>query len=69
MLRSIVNARMRDLDSTTVRELKHNLDIIDKAIADSREALARDPNNRASSGALDHALITKLTLLRRVALL
>ena len=69
MLRVIVNARMRDLDSTTVHELQRNLAIIDKAIADSREALTKDPNSRASSGALDHALTTKLALLRRVALL
>lgn len=69
MLRSIVNTRMTELDSSTVREIQRNLAIIDKAIADSRAALAHDPNNQASSGALDRALLVKLTLLRRVALL
>ena len=52
-----------------MREIQRNLAIIDKAIADSRAALASDPNNQASSGALDRALLVKLTLLRRVALL
>jgi len=52
-----------------VRELRRNLDIIDRAIADSRAALARDPRSALVSSQLDRALQTKLDLLRRVALL
>lgn len=68
-LRSIVNARFAELDSTTVSELRRNLDIIDKAIADSRAALEKAPNSRALSTSLDRALESKLALMRRVALL
>lgn len=68
-LRTIVNARFDELDSTTVSVLRRNLDIIDKAIDDSRKALEKDPNSRILSTKLDRALETKLSLMRRVALL
>lgn len=68
-LRTIVNERLGELDSTTVKVLKHNLDIIDQAILESRAALAKDPHSRVLSTTLDRALESKLTLMRRVALL
>lgn len=68
-LRTIVNARFAELDSTTVSELRRNIAIIDKAIADSRAALDTDPNSRVLSTSLDRALESKLALMRRVALL
>jgi len=68
-LRRIVDDRVVELDSVTVRELRRNLDIIDRAIGDSREALARDPRSALLATQLDRALETKLALLRRVALL
>ena len=68
-LRLIVDERFTELDTATVRELRRNLDIIDRAIADSRAALARDPRSALVSSQLDRALQTKLDLLRRVALL
>ena len=68
-LRQIVDERFTELDSVTVTELRRNLDIIDRAIADSRAALARDPRSGVVSSQLDRALQAKLTLLRRVALL
>ncbi len=68
-LRRIVDDRVVELDTATVRELRRNLDIIDQAINDSRKALARDPRSALLSTQLDRALETKLALLRRVALL
>lgn len=68
-LRAIVTERMSELDSTTVATLQRNLTIIDQAIADSRKALERDPKSRVLSGTLDRALESKLSLMRRVALL
>ena len=68
-LRRIVDDRFVELDTATVRELRRNLDIIDRAIGDSRTALARDPRSALLATQLDRALETKLALLRRVALL
>ena len=68
-LRRIVDDRVVELDSVTVRELRRNLGIIDRAIGDSRQALARDPRSALLATQLDRALETKLALLRRVALL
>ncbi len=68
-LRTIVNERFTELDSATVAVLKRNLDIIDKAIDESRQALALDPGSRALSSSLERAVESKLALMRRVALL
>jgi hypothetical protein len=68
-LRRIVDDRVVELDTVTVRELRRNLGIIDQAIGDSRRALARDPRSALLATQLDRALETKLALLRRVALL
>jgi hypothetical protein len=64
-----VDERFTELDPGTVTELRRNLDIIDRAIGDSRAALARDPRSGVVSAQLDRALQAKLELLRRVALL
>jgi anti-sigma factor RsiW len=66
-LRTIVDDRFAELDSVTVVELRRNLDIIDKAIADSRSALLRDPRSPLLSRQLDRALEHKLDVLRWVA--
>lgn len=68
-LRRIVDERFAELDSSTVTELRRNLQIIDQAIADSRKALAKDPRSAFVSSQLDRALQAKLELMRRVALL
>lgn len=68
-LRDIVSERFTELDSTTVVTLQRNLAIIDKAIADCREALEQDPNSQFLNTTLDQALESKLALMRRVALL
>ncbi len=64
-----MNDRFAELDTATVNALKHNLEIIDAAILDSRRALERDPRSGMLSSQLDRALETKLALMRRVALL
>ena len=68
-LRRIVNQRFTELDSTTVMELRRNLEMIDQAIGDSRRALRRDPRSGLLSTELDRTLEAKLALMRRVALL
>lgn len=68
-LRQIVNRRFATLDTSTVNALRHNLETIDKAIEDSRRALANDPRSGLLSTELDRTLEAKLALMRRVALL
>jgi anti-sigma factor RsiW len=57
------------LDKSTVEIVEHNLQIIDQAIAQAREALAGDPANSYLSGHLVEARRRKLDLLRRAAAL
>ncbi len=68
-LRRIVDERFAELDTATVTELRNNIRTIDRAIEDSRRALARDPRSRVLSSELDRTLEAKLSLMRRVALL
>lgn len=53
------------LDSTTVRVLEKNLRIIDKAIADARDALGNDPGNPYLNHYLDETMQKKIQILRR----
>ena len=57
------------LDTSTIEIVEHNLQIIDQAIAQAREALAGDPANSYLSGHLVEARRRKLDLLRRAAAL
>ena len=57
------------LDAATIATVEHNLQIIDQAIAQAREALAADPANTYLSGHLVEARRRKLDLLRRAAAL
>jgi hypothetical protein len=57
------------LDSATIAIVEHNLQIIDQAIAQAREALEADPANTYLSGHLVEARRRKLDLLRRAAAL
>ena len=68
-LRTIVRDRRTQLDPKTIAVIERNLSVIDSAIAESRAALRKDPQSAFLSDQLDHALDTKLTLLRTVALL
>jgi hypothetical protein len=62
-------ARRGRLDTATVRVLEQSLAVIDSAIAQARDALARDPYNRYLNRHLQRALDRKLDVLRRAATL
>ena len=68
-LRTIIHDRRAQLDPKTVAVIERNLNVIDSAIVESRTALRKDPKSAFLADQLDHALDTKLTLLRTVALL
>lgn len=68
-LDSIVRNRRSHLDTATVAVIEKNLQIIDQAIAQSRAALARDPNSGFLHHQLNDVLNQKIALLRTVALL
>jgi predicted anti-sigma-YlaC factor YlaD len=68
-LRLIVNRRRSSLDSTTVAVIEYNLKVIDDAIAQCKQALAKDPASRFLIESLNDALDTKIQLLRTAAML
>ncbi len=68
-LQSIVSGRRSLLDSATIAVIQRNLAIIDSAIAQSRAALAADPNSRFLNDQLNSVLDQKVELLRTAALL
>jgi hypothetical protein len=68
-LDSAVRLRRGDLDTTTVKIIEKNLLVIDKAIAESRAALAKDPHSRFLNDQLTRVLDQKVGLLRTAALL
>jgi hypothetical protein len=69
MLLGVVSQRRAQLDPSTIAIIEKNLQIIDKAIAQSRAALAKDPASMLLSGQLTRALDKKVELLRTAALL
>ncbi|MGH7505742.1 MAG: hypothetical protein ACRELX_08825, partial [Longimicrobiales bacterium] len=54
------------LDPETVAIIERNLEVIDAAIAEARQALARDPANAFLYRHLDNTLTKKIEILRRV---
>lgn len=68
-LERIVATRRAELDPRTVRVLEQNLQLIDRAIAESRAALTADPASAYLSAQYTRAYSSKLTLLRDVATL
>jgi hypothetical protein len=68
-LDSAVTQCRSELDTNTVKIIEKNLVIIDKAIAESRAALAKDPHSRFLNDQLAHVLDQKVGLLRTAALL
>ncbi|HEY0969613.1 MAG TPA: hypothetical protein VGE02_01415, partial [Gemmatimonadales bacterium] len=68
IMRGLLDQRRAALDTSTVRVLETNLDIIDRAIRDSREALARDPASPLLNRQLTDALDEKLELMRTAVL-
>ena len=68
-LQNIVRDRKTQLDSSTVAIIERNLQIIDRAIEQSKAALTKDPASRLLSDQLTRALDQKVELLRRAAML
>jgi hypothetical protein len=68
-LEQALNAGRADLDPGTIKILEANLDAIDKAIEQSRRALAADPANLYLNSHLADARQRKLALLRRATAL
>jgi hypothetical protein len=68
-LRLILRQRRAQLDPKTVAVVERSLLIIDSAIAQSRSALAKDPNNPFLDRQLNKALDRKVELLRTAAML
>ncbi|HMD36807.1 MAG TPA: zf-HC2 domain-containing protein [Vicinamibacterales bacterium] len=66
--KAVKNGRGR-LDASTIAIVEHNLQIIDQAIEQARQALETDPANSYLSGHLVEARRRKLDLLRRAAAL
>jgi hypothetical protein len=69
LLNSLVHTRRESLDPKTVAIIEQNLKIIDRAIAESRAALAKDPKSPLLTNRLDNVLGSKVELLRTVAFL
>jgi len=65
-LEQALTANKGQLDSATVKVIKQNLAIIDRAIDQARQALAADPGSTYLSNHLAGALRQKVELLRRV---
>ena len=68
-LQRMLDERGDQLDSATVRVLRENLAVIDRAIAEARAALAEDPSNAYLNRHLATTMWRKVHLLRRAATL
>ena len=68
-LEEALNRGRGRLDPSTIATVEHNLQIIDQAIEQARDALVADPANTYLSGHLVEARRRKLDLLRRAAAL
>ena len=66
-LRKLVDDRRGELDPITVGVIEKNLKLIDRAITESKAALANDPANAFLSDRLTHDYDTKLQLMRNLA--
>ena len=66
-LRAIIAGRRAELDSATVATIERSLHVIDDAIAESRDALARDPGSDFLHEQLDRTLARKVELMRALA--
>lgn len=66
-LQEAVDATRDRLSPETVEVLERNLAIIDAAIAEARDALARDPASLYLNRHLDETMMAKIDILRRAA--
>jgi Putative zinc-finger len=68
-LQGMLRMRRKDLDTSTVRVVEENLELIDVALKQARAALERDPASGFLTEQLDNVLNKKVELLRTAALL
>lgn len=68
-LRVVVTRRKSQLDSATIAVIEHNLNVIDQAIAQCKQALRKDPHSQFLMESLNGALDDKVQLLRTAAML
>ena len=66
-LEALLEQNRHRLDSSTVRIVEMNLQIIDRAIAEAEAALVADPSDVYLNAHLANTMRQKVTLLRRVA--
>ena len=66
-LRQLLRARRSDLAPATVQVIDRNMLVIDRAIRECREALAKDPASTFLNEQLNEALESKIELLRTAA--
>lgn len=66
-LEAVLRAGRGELDSTTVRVLEENLALIDRAISQARQALAKDPGNPYLNEHLARTMRKKIEVLRQAA--
>jgi hypothetical protein len=65
-LQTALTQNEKRLDTATVRIVRENLAIIDRAISDARDALQKDPGNAYLNLHLANTMRRKVELLRRV---
>lgn len=68
-LQGAIAERRSRLDPATIAVIERNLRVIDAAIEESKQALAKDPASPLLTALLSEALASKVRLLRRAALL
>jgi hypothetical protein len=68
-LRTLVEQRRNQLDPATVAVIEKNLMVIDTAITQSKQAIARDPASRFLIESLNQSLQAKVELMRTAAVL
>jgi hypothetical protein len=66
-LERVLHDNRARLDTSTVRAIQESLATVDRAIADARAALLRDPSNAYLTDHLAATMARKLRLLRDVA--
>jgi hypothetical protein len=68
-LAALLDSRRNQLDPVTVAIIERNLQVIDAAITESKQAIARDPASRFLIESLNQSLRTKVELMRTAAML
>ena len=68
-MQQMLTTRRGALDTATVRVVEQSLAVVDLAIKQARDALARDPGNMYLNGQLQRTLDRKLDVLRQVVTL